>query len=201
MAGASDDEDAWSRCTRDGEAAEHESHSMTGRELLLGSCSTSRSFCDGAVAGSPGAGEIASTLTAVHPYLPIGRATAHSVGHSRLRHGRARPRGRGRIRSSAISTAPTSVHGARVPGPHSGRGDRGQATPTSPTSRSSTSRSAARANAPSSSPTTRWAEGAKEQLEALTGERIAALEALVRDRATALETGAGRDLRASRYGT
>ena len=42
--------------------------------------------------------------------------------------------------------------------------------------------------------------GLKEQLEALSGERIAALEALGEDRARASETGAGRDVGASRDG-
>ncbi len=39
-----------------------------------------------------------------------------------------------------------------------------------------------------------------EQLQALTGERIAALEALGEDRAKASETGPGRDVGASRDG-
>ena len=42
--------------------------------------------------------------------------------------------------------------------------------------------------------------GLKEQLEALSGERIAALEALGEERARTSETGAGRDVGASRDG-
>ena len=42
--------------------------------------------------------------------------------------------------------------------------------------------------------------GLKEQLEALSGERIAALEALGEDRGRASETSAGKDLGSARDG-